>query len=96
MNVLSNCLASIFRNPASLELMKFKMVKNSSSVIKALYDEFGTKFIVTGSSSFYIKNYFSESLAGRKRIFEMNPLDFEEFLQFKEINTKPIQKEKLK
>ncbi|MDQ5930784.1 MAG: ATP-binding protein, partial [Bacteroidota bacterium] len=51
---------------------------------------------VTGSSSFYLKNHFSESLAGRKRIFEMYPLDFEEFLQFKEINTKSIQKEKFK
>lgn len=85
-----------FSQPGIIGIDEIQMVKNSSSVIKALYDEFGTKFIVTGSSSFYIKDHFSESLAGRKRIFEMNPLDFEEFLQFKEIDTKPIQKEKLK
>jgi predicted AAA+ superfamily ATPase len=33
-------------------------------------------------------------LAGRKKIFEMYPLDFEEFLTFKNQNTKLIQKEK--
>ncbi len=85
-----------FSQPGIIAMDEIQMAKNSSSVIKALYDEYGTKFIVTGSSSFYIKNHFSESLAGRKRIFELNPLDFEEFLQFKEIDTKPLQKEKMK
>lgn len=85
-----------FSQAGIIGIDEIQMVKNSSSVIKALYDKYGTKFIVTGSSSFYIKNHFSESLAGRKRIFEMNPLDFEEFLQFKKINTKSIQKEKWK
>lgn len=85
-----------FAAPGIIAIDEIQMTKNSSSVIKALYDEYGTKFIVTGSSSFYIKNHFSESLAGRKRIFEMNPLDFEEFLWFKEIDTKPIQKERMK
>lgn len=85
-----------FSQPGIIALDEIQMAKNSSSVIKALYDEYGTKFIVTGSSSFYIKNHFSESLAGRKRIFEMSPLDFEEFLQFKEIDTKPLQKERMK
>jgi len=85
-----------FSQPGIIGLDEIQMTKNSSSVIKALYDEYGVKFIVTGSSSFYLKNHFSESLAGRKRIFEMHPLDFEEYLQFKEINTKSIQKEKFK
>lgn len=85
-----------FSQPGIIGLDEIQMAKNSSSVIKALYDDYGVKFIVTGSSSFYLKNHFSESLAGRKRIFEMYPLDFEEFLQFKEINTKSIQKEKFK
>jgi predicted AAA+ superfamily ATPase len=85
-----------FSQPGIIGLDEIQMAKNSSSVIKALYDEYGVKFIVTGSSSFYLKNHFSESLAGRKRIFEMYPLDFEEFLQFKEVNTKSIQKEKFK
>jgi hypothetical protein len=56
-----------------------------SSVIKYLYDNYDIKFIATGSSSFYLKNLFSESLAGRKKIFELSSLDFGEYLTFKEI-----------
>ncbi len=53
------------------------------NTIKYLYDHGNVKFFVTGSSSFYLKNLFSESLAGRKVIFELFPLDFNEFLVFK-------------
>jgi predicted AAA+ superfamily ATPase len=53
------------------------------NTIKYLYDHGNVKFFVTGSSSFYLKNLFSESLAGRKVIFELFPLDFNEFLLFK-------------
>lgn len=55
------------------------------SVIKYLYDHNDIKFIITGSSSYYMKNLFTESLAGRKKIFELYPLDFGEFLDFKKI-----------
>jgi len=54
--------------------------------IKYLFDNYNVQFFLTGSSSFYIKNIFSESLAGRKVIFELYPLDFDEFLLFNEIN----------
>lgn len=56
------------------------------SVVKYLYDHYDIKFILTGSSSYYLKNLFNESLAGRKKLFELFPLDFGEFLNFKEIN----------
>lgn len=56
------------------------------AAIKYLYDHYDIKFFLTGSSSFYIKNYFPESLAGRKFVFELFPLDFEEFLLFKKID----------
>jgi hypothetical protein len=46
--------------------------------IKYLIDHYGVKFFLTCSSS--------ESLAGRKVSFEMYPLDFEEFLWFKDVN----------
>jgi len=52
--------------------------------IKYLYDHYDVKFFITGSSSFYLKNLFPESLAGRKIIFELFPLSFEEFLVFKD------------
>lgn len=54
-----------------------------SHVAKYLYDHWQVKFFLTGSSSFYLKNLFPESLAGRKMVFEMLPLTFREFLRFK-------------
>lgn len=56
-----------------------------SRVIKYLYDHWNVKFILTGSSSYYLRNLFPESLSGRKVIFEMFPLDFNEFLEFNSI-----------
>lgn len=69
-------------------LDEIQNVKNLPSVVKYLYDHFKIKFVLTGSASFYLKNLFSESLAGRKRIFELYPLDFEEFLSYKAPNLK--------
>lgn len=56
------------------------------SPIKYLYDNYQIKFVITGSSSYYIKNLFSESLAGRKKVFELHTLNFSEFLKFKGVN----------
>lgn len=53
------------------------------SPLKYLYDQYKIKIIATGSSSFYLKNLFTESLSGRKFTLELVPLDFEEFLWFK-------------
>ena len=41
------------------------------------------KIICTGSSAFYIDQNFKDSLAGRKQIFKLFTLSFEEFLYFK-------------
>lgn len=56
-----------------------------SRVVKYLYDHWDVKFFLTGSSSFYLRNLFPESLAGRKIIFELFPLNFSEFLVFNAI-----------
>jgi predicted AAA+ superfamily ATPase len=85
-----------FTAPAVIALDEIQLVKNIPSIIKSLYDRYEVKFIVSGSSSFYIKNHFSESLAGRKKIFEMWPLSFREFLQFKEAYKPQIELEKNK
>ena len=71
---------------------EIQLLPNIPSVIKYLYDHYDIKFIVTGSSSYYIKNKFQESMAGRKRIFEIYPLDFGEYLTFKNINFQPVDK----
>lgn len=65
---------------------EIQFVKNLPSVIKYLYDHYKIKFILSGSSSFYIKNLFSESLSGRKYIFELYPLSFKEFLKLKRVD----------
>lgn len=68
---------------AYIAIDEIQLAHNIPSVLKYLYDTYDIKFIVTGSSSFYLKNLFSESLAGRKKVFELFPLDFGEFLVFK-------------
>lgn len=74
-----------FSKPSLIAIDEIQLVENIPSVIKYLYDTYQIKFVVTGSSSYYITNTFSESLAGRKRIFEMYPLSFKEFLVFKDL-----------
>jgi predicted AAA+ superfamily ATPase len=74
-----------FSKPCVIAIDEIQLVPTLPSLIKYLYDTYKVKFIVTGSSSYYLKNTFSESLAGRKRIFEMYPLSFKEFLIFKEV-----------
>src|SRR3989344_1870242 len=54
-------------------------------VIKYLIDHNDVKFYLTGSSSFYLKNLFPESLSGRKFLYELPPLSFREYLYFKNV-----------
>lgn len=78
-----------YRQKAYVFLDEIQNVRNLPSVVKYLYDHNEIKFYLTGSSSFYLKNWFSESMAGRKFLFELYPLDFEEFLWFKNTQVKP-------
>lgn len=69
--------------PMTVALDEIQYAPNLPSVVKYLSDSHPIKFLLTGSSSFYLKNYFTESLAGRKVVFEMLPLSFGEFLDFR-------------
>jgi len=69
-------------------LDEIQFVKNIPSVVKYLLDHYDIKFFLTGSASFYLKNLFSESLSGRKYIFELFPLNFNEFLKMKKAKIK--------
>ncbi len=52
--------------------------------LKGLYDRnLPYKFIVSGSGSVELKEKIHESLAGRKQIFELNTLSFEEYVNYK-------------
>ena len=70
---------------------EIQTVPNIPSVIKYLHDHYNIKFVLTGSSSYYLKNLFTESLSGRKKLFELYPLDFGEFLTFKNVTYIPIE-----
>jgi len=66
-------------------LDEIQYMENPSNFLKIIADHHKEiSVVVSGSSSFSIKTKFKDSLAGRKRIFKMYPLDFGEFLEFKE------------
>lgn len=75
-----------FKKKTLIAIDEVQLLPNIISVIKYLYDSYPIKFIITGSSSYYIKNLFSESLSGRKQVFELYTLCFSEFLLFKNVN----------
>lgn len=74
-----------FKKRVLIAIDEVQLLPDIVSVIKYLYDNYPIKFLVTGSSSYYIKNLFGESLAGRKKVFELQTLNFSEFLTFKDI-----------
>ena len=58
--------------------------ENAGLFLKGLYDQdLPWKFIVSGSGSIELKEKISESLAGRKRMFELSTVSFGEFVDFK-------------
>jgi len=71
-----------FTSKTFIFLDEIQFVRNLPSIVKYFIDNYRVKFFLTGSASFYLKNLFTESLAGRKYIFELFPLSFKEFLIF--------------
>lgn len=55
-----------------------------TKIIKYLIDKYSVKFVVTGSSNYYLRNLFPESLSGRKFLFILPTLGFKEYLYFKD------------
>ena len=64
---------------------EIQYLDDATTFLKLLFDEYSSqlKIVATGSSAFYIDKQFKDSLVGRKKIFQMGTLDFEEFLHFK-------------
>ncbi|MBU1200896.1 MAG: ATP-binding protein [Nanoarchaeota archaeon] len=64
---------------------EIQYLKDPTKFIKVIHDHHPEiKLIVSGSSTFEIRKKLKQSLAGRTITFEVYPLDFEEFLEFKE------------
>jgi predicted AAA+ superfamily ATPase len=52
--------------------------------LKGIYDQGApSKFVVSGSGSIELKEKINESLSGRKRLFELLPVSFREFADFR-------------
>ncbi|MFH1588051.1 MAG: ATP-binding protein [Candidatus Diapherotrites archaeon] len=65
-------------------LDEFQRYADLSVIMKNVYDNHkNIKIYASGSSSLKIKDQIQESLSGRKHIYYLFPLDFEEFLWFK-------------
>ncbi|MBS3772329.1 MAG: ATP-binding protein [Bacteroidales bacterium] len=67
-----------------LLLDEVQYANDPSGFLKYLFDTYLShlKIIATGSSAFYIDRKFKDSLAGRKKIFHLHPLNFQEYLEF--------------
>lgn len=76
-------------NSKEIIIDEIHLLKDPGKAIKIIYDQTkDLRIIITGSSSFHIKNKTGESLAGRKIDYNIFPLTFSEFLQQKGIEKK--------
>ena len=76
----------INKNSKQIIIDEIHLLNNPGRAIKIIYDQLeNLKIIITGSSSFHIKNKTGESLAGRKIDYNIYPLTFSEYLNQKGI-----------
>lgn len=75
-----------------LLLDEIQKLSNWEDQLKGIYDTFGKdiKIIISGSESLFIRKKSKETLAGRIFEFKVELLSFKEFLQFREIDFRPI------
>ncbi len=74
--------------PSYVLIDEIQYANNPTNFLKYLYDTYAPnlKIVATGSSAFYIDTKFKDSLVGRKKIFTLSTLNFEEFLIFNDFN----------
>lgn len=59
-------------------------LQEPSNLLKVIHDHHPyIQLVVSGSSSFQIRRKFKDILTGRKQVFHLHPLSFEEYLRFK-------------
>ncbi|MBL7137818.1 MAG: ATP-binding protein [Bacteroidales bacterium] len=63
---------------------EIQMKEDAGLFIKGIYDQdLNVKFILSGSGSLELRAKIQESMAGRKRVFEVMPLTFFEFADYR-------------
>jgi len=77
----ANTYGSILRDTEEIIIIdEIHQLSDPGRAAKILHDELKCRLIVTGSSSFHIRNRTAESLAGRKIDYLLFPLTFSEYL----------------
>ncbi len=83
-NLINKIQLEIGKNKGYVFIDEIQRKENAGLFLKGLYDlNLPYKFIVSGSGSIELKEKVYESLAGRKRVFELNTISFEEFVNFR-------------
>jgi uncharacterized protein len=85
-----------FSRSGVIALDEVQLVPEVVSFIKYYHDHHQVKFLLSGSSSYYLKDRITESLSGRKQVFVMGPLDFPEFLSFRGVDATSLVPERLR
>lgn len=73
----------IEKDKVLLVIDEFQYIKNATKVFKTFYDLYpSVNILASGSSSMEIQKHLKESLAGRKKVYMLYTLSFEEFIRF--------------
>lgn len=74
--------ARLGKNRIYFLIDEVQRIKEPGRFFKGIYDlGLNVKFVLTGSSSLFLKAKFKEPLTGRKRIFHLHPFSFREYLR---------------
>ena len=76
-------LGQDFQDRVYVFIDEIQYLENPSNFLKLLHDHYkNIKVVCSGSSTLQIRKKFQDSLVGRKLVFELYPLSFDEFLNF--------------
>ena len=83
-SLLSYIELQVGKEKAVVFIDEIQRKENAGLFLKGIFDMNAPyKFIVSGSGSLELKAKISESMAGRKQLFTVDPVSFEEFINFK-------------
>lgn len=83
-DLLLNKIKLEIGNEGYIFIDEIQRKENAGLFLKGIYDlNLPYKFIISGSGSLELKEKIHESLTGRKRLFELLPVSFKEFVNFK-------------
>lgn len=82
--LLSHIELAVGKEKAFVFIDEIQRKENAGLFLKGIFDmNLPLKFIISGSGSLELKAKILESMAGRKRLFNIEPISFEEFVNFR-------------